>query len=83
LERVGLDEVEPVCPEGECDLLALDEALSRLEQIDARLAELVKLRYFSGLSIPNAAQVLGIAASTAITDWAFARGWLRLELSKG
>ncbi len=83
LERVDLDEVEPVCPDGEYDLLALDEALSRLEQIDARLAELVKLRYFSGLSIPNAAKVLGIAASTAITDWAFARGWLRLELSKG
>jgi DNA-directed RNA polymerase specialized sigma24 family protein len=67
--------------DGEYDLLALNEALERLEQIDARLAELVKLRFFSGLPIPTAAKVLGISASTAITDWAYARGWLRLELS--
>ena len=81
LERVALDEVEPEYKDQGYDLLALNEALQRLEQIDARLAELVKLRFFSGLSIPNAAEVLGIAASTAIADWAYAKGWLRLELS--
>jgi RNA polymerase sigma factor (TIGR02999 family) len=81
LERVALDQVELECKDRGYDLLALNEALKRLEQIDARLAELVKLRFFSGLSIPNAAEVLGIAASTAIADWAYAKGWLRLELS--
>jgi RNA polymerase sigma factor (TIGR02999 family) len=81
LERIELDAVEPEYQDRGYDLLALNEALERLEQIDARLAELVKLRFFTGLPIPTAAKVLGIAASTAITDWAYARGWLRLELS--
>jgi RNA polymerase sigma factor (TIGR02999 family) len=87
LERVDLDGipqdlVEPTCEGPDFDLLAVDEALDRLEQIDGRLAELVKLRFFSGLPIPTAAKLLGISTSTAIADWAYARGWLRLELSR-
>jgi RNA polymerase sigma factor (TIGR02999 family) len=62
------------------DLMALDEALEKLEKLDKRKAELVKLRFFAGLTIAEAAAVLGIATSTADDDWAYARCWLRLEL---
>src|SRR5262249_43102799 len=62
-------------------LLALHEALDRLEQKDRRKAELVKLRFFAGLTNEQAARVLGISPSTADNDWAYARSWLRLEIS--
>ena len=80
-ERIELDRVDPESEGERYDLLALDEALDRLAQMDARLAELVKLRFFSGLAIPTAAKLLGISTATANADWAYARGWLRLELS--
>jgi len=70
MERVDLDQVEPVAEGRGVDLLALNEALERLEQCDPRRASLAKLRFFAGLSIPAAADALGIAASTAIADWA-------------
>ena len=62
------------------DLLALDEALQKLERQSPRKAELVKLRYFAGLSIEQAAEALGVAPSTASADWAYAKSWLRLEM---
>jgi RNA polymerase sigma factor (TIGR02999 family) len=62
------------------DLLALDEALDNLEKHDQRLAELVKLRFFAGLTIAQAAEALGVSTSTAENDWAYARSWLRLEV---
>ena len=62
------------------DLLALDEALKKLEAKDARKAELVKLRFFAGLTGRQAALALGIAESTADLDWAYAKSWLRLEI---
>ena len=65
------------------DLLGLDEALSRFEQIDAPAAELVKLRFFVGMTIPQAAKSLGISATTADRYWAYARAWLHTELKKG
>jgi len=80
-QRVDLGDVELETEDRGLDLLALNEALQRLEQCNPRCANLVKLRFFAGLSIPAAANVLGIAASTAVADWAYARGWLRLELS--
>lgn len=80
MERVDLGQVEPVTENRGLDLLALNEALERLEQCDPRRASLVKLRFFAGLSIPAAADALGIAASTAIADWAYAKGWLRVEM---
>ena len=58
------------------DLLALDEALTRFAAEDPRKAELVKLRYFAGLSIEGAAQALGISPATAKRHWAYARAWL-------
>src|SRR5262245_47022651 len=62
------------------DLLVLHEALTKLETEDPRRAGLVKLRFFAGLSIAEAAEVLGISTSTAENDWAYARSWLRLEI---
>jgi len=81
LQRVDLDQVEPVAQDRALDLIALNEALERLEQYDPRRASLVKLRFFAGLSIPAAADALGIATSTAIADWAYAKSWLRVEMS--
>jgi RNA polymerase sigma factor (TIGR02999 family) len=62
------------------DLLALDEALARLQTVDPVKAELVKLRYFAGLTLPEAAKALGISERTAGRHWAFARAWLRKEV---
>ena len=80
-ERVDLDEVEPTIEGPQLDLLALNESLERLEQCHPRAAHLVKLRFFAGLSIPAAAEVLGISVSTASADWAYAKSWLTLDMS--
>ncbi len=63
------------------DLLALDDALERLAAFDPRKARLVELRYFAGLSIPDAAESLGVSQATVIRDWSVARRWLHRELS--
>lgn len=65
------------------DLLALDEALRRLEQRDPRSAEVVQLRYFGGFSVPETAEALGISERTVNREWTFARAWLRAALEKG
>jgi len=75
-ERVDVDEVEIAAPAKDDELLAVHEALDKLSAHDARKAELVKLRYFAGLSIDEAADVLGISAPTAKRWWAYARAWL-------
>jgi len=78
LRRVELNEV---ADEGRPDeLLALDEALAKLEQADPVKAELVKLRFFGGLTGDQAALALGVSPSTADNYWAYARAWLRVEL---
>jgi RNA polymerase sigma factor (TIGR02999 family) len=58
------------------DVLALDEAIRRLEAEDARLAEIVMLRYYSGLSVEETAAVVGVSVSTLTRDWRYARAWL-------
>jgi RNA polymerase sigma factor (TIGR02999 family) len=78
--RVELAEVEPAIRGSDEELLALDEALERLAAKDPRKAELVKLRFFAGLTNEQAARALGISASTADNDWAYARSWLRLAM---
>ena len=65
------------------DLLALDEALEKLSRRDKVKADLVKLRFFAGLTLTQAAQVLGISHNTADLYWAYARSWLHLEIQKG
>ena len=70
----------PMAPTRDDELLALDEALTRLEAEDERKARLVTLRYFVGLTIEEAAEVLEISLATAKRDWTFARAWLQREL---
>lgn len=82
LKRHALEHVEIATPEPSLDVLAIDEALARFEQIDRLKADLVKLRYFAGLTIPQAAEVLGVSSATADRYWAFARAWLHTELKK-
>ncbi|NQV31642.1 MAG: sigma-70 family RNA polymerase sigma factor [Phycisphaeraceae bacterium] len=65
------------------DLIVLDEALSKLAEMDSAKAELVKLRYFAGLTVEQAAQALGISESTAKAHWRFARAWLYRQMSDG
>ena len=80
-QRVDLDQVAPSI-EAPCDdVLALNEALEKLEAKHKLKAEVVKLRFFAGLTIPQVAQALGISSSTADNYWAYARAWLRLEMS--
>jgi RNA polymerase sigma factor (TIGR02999 family) len=76
-------QLEPNClalPEFSDDLVALDEALTRLAAAEPQVAELVKLRYFAGLTMKQAAESLGIAPRTADAHWAYARAWLLAEL---
>jgi RNA polymerase sigma factor (TIGR02999 family) len=79
--RVVLEGEQFAAPSRDIDLIALDDALDRLAGLDSRKAELVKLRFFVGMTISQAAAVLGIAESTADADWAYAKSWLRVELS--
>jgi RNA polymerase sigma factor (TIGR02999 family) len=78
--RQELPDIELADAGPRLDLLALHEALTRLEQQDKRRAELVKLRFSAGLTIAEAARALGFSESTADNDWAYARSWLRLEI---
>jgi len=81
VQRVGLDEDQIVAPNRNIDLIALDEALNELAVHDSRKAELVKLRYFAGLTIREAADALQISESTADADWAYAKAWLRVRIA--
>jgi RNA polymerase sigma factor (TIGR02999 family) len=83
LARHDLEGVAVAVPNSDEDLLAVDEALSRFEAIDPAKAALVKLRYFTGMTIPQAAEALGISTSTADRHWAYARAWLHAELKRG
>jgi RNA polymerase sigma factor (TIGR02999 family) len=80
--RVALDEACPGAELPDDDLLALDEALTRLAERDPVKAELVKLRFFAGLTMPEAAAVLNISLATAERYWVFARTWLYAELAE-
>jgi RNA polymerase sigma factor (TIGR02999 family) len=80
-QRLQLQEEQLAARSRHIDLIALDEALDRLARHDNRKAELVKLRFFAGMTIRQAAVVLGIAESTADADWAYAKSWLRVELA--
>jgi RNA polymerase sigma factor (sigma-70 family) len=81
LARVELVEDAVAAPEIHEDLVALDAALDRLQEVDPQAVQLVHLRYFVGLSIPQAADNLGISPRTADRLWAFARAWLHREIA--
>ena len=83
LQRREVDESDAIVLSGSTDLIALDEALEKLYREDQVKAELVKLRYFSGLTVEQAGRILGISRATADRYWTFARTWLYNEISKG
>jgi RNA polymerase sigma factor (TIGR02999 family) len=79
--RVDLDADQLAAAQTSENLLALDEALTKFSSVDATAAELVKLRYFGGLSLPEAAEALGLAPRSADRLWAYARAWLRAAVA--
>jgi RNA polymerase sigma factor (TIGR02999 family) len=81
-DRVEIDHVELAVEGPSDDLLALDEAISRLATVGERKAELVKLRYFAGLSLEQAADILGLSPTTAKRLWTYARAWLYRALTQ-
>jgi RNA polymerase sigma factor (TIGR02999 family) len=81
LARVDLDAAQPAAPETDDDLLALDEALEKFAAKDPVKAQLVQLRVFAGLTLAEAAEILGLSTSTADRYWAYARAWLRVEIT--
>jgi len=78
--HVNLDEVAAVSAEKSAELIALDEAMTRLAAHDPRASQVVELRYFGGLTIKETAAVLGVSPSTVEEDWEFARTWLLREM---
>jgi RNA polymerase sigma factor (TIGR02999 family) len=80
--RVPLDEAVAVAvaKEVDVDLLAIDEALDRLAAIDPQQARVIELRFFSGLSVEETAEALGVSLKTVKRDWSMARAWLRREI---
>jgi RNA polymerase sigma factor (TIGR02999 family) len=82
LQRADLSEIEPALPGPQLDLLALNEALEQLEKADPRAAAVVKLRFFTGLTTQEAADTLGVSLATAENDWAYAKCYLRLQLTE-
>ena len=82
LERIDLSQVDVAVESDDDTLLAVDEALSRLAEESPERAELVKLRYFVGLSLPDAAETLGISESTAKRQWNYVRAWLFRKLKE-
>jgi len=81
--RITLDESAAADVAREIDLVALDEALARLADLDPQQARLVELRFFAGLSASEAAGVLGVSERTLHREWAMAKAWLHAELTKG
>jgi RNA polymerase sigma factor (TIGR02999 family) len=79
-QRVDLDAIELPLEGSRVDLIALDEALTALEAKDRRKADVVRLRFFAGLSIEQTAQALGISTATANNDWSYAKSWLRVAM---
>jgi RNA polymerase sigma factor (TIGR02999 family) len=80
-KRVPLDEVDPPTGTPPEDLLALDEALEHLTRLDPTAGQLVKLRYFAGLSVEEVAATMNLSPATAYRHWAFARAWLHSQFT--
>jgi RNA polymerase sigma factor (TIGR02999 family) len=82
-QRIDLDAADLAieCPSD--DLLGLDRALDKLAEVDPDAAELVKLRYFGGLTLDQIAQIRGVTRRTVVNHWAYARAWLHREVAQG
>jgi len=82
VQRQPIEEMEIEAPEPAVDVVAVHEALERFESVDAIAAQIVKLRYFAGLTISQVAEALGISSSSADRSWAYARAWLHTALKQ-
>ena len=80
--QVSLDEAMIVSPERAADVVALDDALTSLAEIDQRKSQIVEMRFFGGLSIEETAEVLAVSPGTVMRDWTLAKAWLYREISK-
>ena len=84
VEHVDIDEIEIAGPAGnEEEILAVNEALDQLAAVHPQMAELVKLRYFVGLTFEEVAELMGISATSAKREWEYARGWLHRKITAG
>lgn len=81
--KFSLDETAAWSSQRAGELVALDDALKRLEAIDPRKSKVVELRFFGGLTIDETAEFLGVARNTVIRDWEMARAWLYLQINEG
>jgi len=79
--RVSLADANVAVPSQDLDVVAVDEALNRLAEIDEQQSRVVELRYFSGLTVEETAAVMGISPATVKRDWSMAKAWLHRELS--
>jgi RNA polymerase sigma factor (TIGR02999 family) len=80
--RLSLDEAPQIGESKDREIVAVDDALQALAQVDPRKAQVVELRFFGGLSVEESAEVLGVSPQTVMRDWKIARAWLMAELSK-
>lgn len=80
-DHVDLDEVPDLSGNRAAELIALEDALNALAEVDARKARVVELRFYGGLSVEESAAVLGVSPETVMRDWKFARSWLHAEMS--
>src|SRR6185436_5110548 len=80
--KVPLDDALPISSAQSAELIELDEALTELAHVDARQARIVELRFFTGLSIEEVSQLLGLTSRTVNRDWRMAQAWLRRHLEK-
>lgn len=80
--QISLDEELIVSEERSAEVVALDDALQGLASLDQRKSQVVELRFFSGLSIEETAEVLGVSPGTVMRDWTLAKAWLRREMSR-
>jgi RNA polymerase sigma factor (TIGR02999 family) len=80
---VSIDDVQPAVHQEAAEVIALHEALERLEALDPRKSRVVEMRYFGGLSIEETAEALGVSVITVNRDWRLARTWLMREMSAG
>ncbi len=79
--RVSFNEANVLAPSQNLDIVALDEALERLSEIDEQQSRIVELRFFSGLTVEETAEVLAISPATVKRDWSMAKAWLHREIS--
>ena len=79
-QRLSLDDLDVAIDDRASELLDLNDAIDRLEQHDSRAAEVVKLRYFAGLSFPEIAEALGVSIRTVERDWTYGKTWLHAQL---